>query len=384
MRFDPSPLALPPGMRDLLPPRVRQRRAIARTVSSAFQRYGYEPVVPPAFERESVVARGVGGAARRELVRFLDPDHGEVLVLRPDVTPQVARIVATHYRDVQTPVRLSYEGSVVRRPAGRASRQRQVSQAGVECVGWASPEADVEVIVATARALEDCGLRDVMIELSHAGALQPWIDRVPEALRERVADAVAARDVATWSALLSGEDALRDAIARVSALAGEASSLGAWRDALDGEVGATLATILDALAAEGLGDRLLLDLGELRGRGYYTGVFFEFLCDGSGAPVAAGGRYDALLRRYGVDRPATGAAIDLEGLESALARRGVTPADTDAERVLVLGRGSARRDAARSLRADGCAVTELDVDATDDVTEVMNRGGFSRLVRAGA
>ena len=82
-------------------------------------------------------------------------------------------------------------------------------------------------------------------------------------------------------------------------------------------------------------------------------------------------------------RPATGAAIDLESLESALTRHGVTPADTDAERVLVLGRGSARHDAARSLRADGCAVTELDVDATHDVTEVMNREGFSRLVRAG-
>lgn len=382
MRFDPSPLALPPGMRDLLPARVRQRRAIARTVSTAFQRYGYEPVVPPAFERESVVARGLGGAARRELVRFLDPDHGEVLVLRPDMTPQVARIVATHYRDVTTPVRLSYEGSTVRRPAGRASRQRQVSQAGVECVGWASPEADVEVIVATARALEDCGLRDFKVELSHAGALQPLLERAPEALRERVADAVATRDEATWRALLAGDAALCDALARTAALAGEPRSLGAWREALDGAVSSTLQSLLDALEAEGLGDRVLLDLGELRGRGYYTGVFFEFLCEGNGAPVAAGGRYDALLGRYGVDRPATGAAIDLEGLEAALSLRGALPTDTEAERVLVVGRGARRREVARALRADGRAVTELDGDPDDDVAAAVARGGHARVVRA--
>jgi ATP phosphoribosyltransferase regulatory subunit len=78
---------LPEGLRDLLPERAARRRAVARTVLAAFERYGYAGVVPPAFERESVVARGVGGAARRELLRFLDPDAGDVLVLRPDMTP---------------------------------------------------------------------------------------------------------------------------------------------------------------------------------------------------------------------------------------------------------------------------------------------------------
>ncbi len=196
---------LPEGLRDLLPERAARRRAVARAVLASFERYGYAGVVPPAFERESVVARGVGGAARRELLRFLDPDAGDVLVLRPDMTPQIARLVSTRYREHPGPIRLAYEGSVVRRPRGRAHRQRQVSQAGIECIGFAPPHADVEVIAATLDALRALGLRDLVVELSHAAALSTVLDGLPSPVREPVAEALAGRDRATWSALLDGD-----------------------------------------------------------------------------------------------------------------------------------------------------------------------------------
>ena len=87
-------------------------------------------VVPPAFEREDVLVRGLGSGAAASLLRLVDPDSGEVLALRPDMTPQIARIVATHYRAAPMPVRLAYEGTVLRRARGRSRRHRQVAQAG--------------------------------------------------------------------------------------------------------------------------------------------------------------------------------------------------------------------------------------------------------------
>jgi len=371
---------LPEGLRDLLPERAARRRAVARTVLSAFERYGYATVVPPAFERESVVARGVGGAVRRELLRFLDPEVGDVLVLRPDMTPQIARLVATRYREHPGPIRLSYEGSVVRRPRGRARRQRQLSQAGIECIGFAPPHADLEVIVATLEALHALGLRDLVVELSHAGALSAVIDALPAAVREPVADAVAVRDHTVWRSLLSGAELAH--VERLASCAGEASELDGWSAGLRALGHADVVDALSAVVAglEGSGSRVIVDLGELRGRGYYTGLFFEVLADGVGSPLAGGGRYDALLGRYGAPRTATGAAIDLEAVESALAQRGLDH-DPRPSKVLVVGRAGARAATAARLRAEGRAVSECDPVDEETLSRLVAWEGYTEVLR---
>jgi len=371
---------LPEGLRDLLPERAARRRAVARTVLGAFERYGYAGVVPPAFERESVVARGVGGAARRELLRFLDPDAGDVLVLRPDMTPQIARLVSTRYREHPGPIRLAYEGSVVRRPRGRAHRQRQVSQAGIECIGFAPPHADVEVIAATLDALRALGLRDLVVELSHAAALSSVIDGLPSPVREPVAEALAGRDRVTWRALLDGDHLAH--VDRLVRCAGDASELPAWRDELVAlghtDVVAALAAVVDGLRETGA--PVIVDLGELRGRGYYTGVFFQVLCDGVGSPLAGGGRYDALLSRYGAPRAATGAAIDLEAVEAALQARGIEHG-TLPQRVLVVGTARARAATAARLRAEGRAVSESDPMDAEAEARLVAWEGYAEVLR---
>lgn len=371
LRMADAPLALPSGMRDLLPPRAGERRALARTVMTAFQRYGYDPIVPPAFERESVLARGLGARAERDLVRFLDPDTGEVLALRPDMTPQIARVIATRYRDVPPPLRLAYEGSVIRRPRGRSRRHRQVAQAGVECVGWPSLEADVEVILAALEALNATGLDDVQVELSHAALTSAVLAEVPDDVRDEVADALGRRDETAWNALLPSHPALRAELALLSSLAGGPEVIARARTELSaarhGRALDALDEVVRALRTAGLGDRLLVDLGELRGHGYYTGVFFQALCDGVGAPVASGGRYDELLGRYGAPMAATGCAIDLEALEDALSARGVSLADGSPTRVLVAGERTGRHAEAARLRADGHFVCEIDAVDEDAV-----------------
>lgn len=124
-----------------------------------------------------------------------------------------------------------------------------------------------------------------------------------------------------------------------------------------------LGDIAARVAANGLASRVLVDLGELRGRTYYTGGFFQVFAEGVGAPIAAGGRYDQLLARYGVDLPATGAALFLDAVEEALGDESEAPSAV--ERVVLVGPSEARAAAAARLRAAGAEVIERD-DAGDD------------------
>ena len=132
--------------------------------------------------------------ARERIEMLIDPDTAEVLAMRSDMTPQVARIVATHYRAAPLPIRVSYEGSVLRRPRGRARRHRQLAQAGVECVGWRGRDADVEVLCVTLEALRQSGIRAPVVELAHAAPLRRALALVPAERVDDVADALARKD----------------------------------------------------------------------------------------------------------------------------------------------------------------------------------------------
>jgi ATP phosphoribosyltransferase regulatory subunit len=365
LRITTAPLALPAGLRDQLPPRAQERRSRARTVLERFAAWGYELVVPPAYEREDSIARGLSDRARRDVVRFVEPASGHVVALRPDMTPQIARIAATHYASRSIPLRLMYEGSVLRTPRGRSRKLRQIAQAGVELIGWSSVDADVEVMRVALAALSALGLDDVRVELSHAAIAHELVALATPERRELLVDALSARDLATISRIVDAPQA-RATIESACRFAGSATLL-------DGPIPAALAekatvraalqqltVVAAALAEAGLADRTLVDLGEVRGLGYYTGVSFVLLARGVGEPIGAGGRYDELLAEYGSAAPATGCAIDLELVDEALAT--VPGQSVDARRVLLVGPSTHRRAAAQRLRERGWIVAEADAD----------------------
>src|SRR6185503_11418169 len=132
------------------------------------ERRGFARVITPAFEYEDVLALGLGDAARAATFRFVEPSSGQVVALRPDITPQIARLIATRYRDEPGPVRLCYEGTVVR--LERAARgQRELMQAGVELAGVPGAEGDAEAIALAVEALAAVGLPRPTVDLDHLG-----------------------------------------------------------------------------------------------------------------------------------------------------------------------------------------------------------------------
>jgi ATP phosphoribosyltransferase regulatory subunit len=330
-------------MRDLLPPESRARRQVSEQLQRVFERYGYELVTTPLFERVEVFERGLT-LDPRDLVRFVEPDTGDVAALRPDITPQIARVVSTRLADLPAPWRIRYEGTVIRRRRGRARRQRQISQVGIELIGLPNGEADLEVVRLAAEACEAAGLSRYRIELSEVGVGRTLLRDLDAAAQLEAAKALARKDEPLLLHILERAGLDSKARARLGKLAHLHGDLGVLKEAqalVKGSAAethlASLERVAEQLVALGLGPSLGFDLGEIRGAGYYTGVSFALFAPGPGESVASGGRYDQLLERYGAAQPATGAGIDLENLLWALDHAGHPWRDRPSVRFVVMG-----------------------------------------------
>src|SRR5579859_277870 len=236
LRAGPLPAAvpnhpLPAGMRDLLPPEAGGRRRLSRRLIDHFALHGYELVTPPAFELAEVLERGLGTLDPRDVLRFVEPESGEVAALRPDVTPQIARMAATRLADRPPPMRLCYEGTVLRRRQERARKHRQIPQAGVELLGVGGPEGDIELMEVAAGAVRAAGLADFVLDLGHADIARALISDLPGPLAASILDALAHKDTAVLADLVRDAKppaAVGRALVELPKLHGDAS---VWKEA---------------------------------------------------------------------------------------------------------------------------------------------------------
>ncbi len=378
-----------------MPGDAKARAALASKLVGTFESWGYDRVTTPPFEYADVLERGLE-VDSRDLVRFVEPDTGEVALLRPDITPQIARIVASRLSHRPPPWRLCYHGSVVRRRRGRARKSGQRSQAGIECVGRVGLDADAEVISLAFEACAAVGLRNVSFELGQVRLAKLAIDAVPEAARADAATAMGAKDIYALEQVL--ESAGVPARSRKRAL----TLLELWGDpedvlkrgrrslrdetsraALDEleDVYVRLLSRLqnqDGATVGATQPRIGVDLGELRGHAYYTGVSFTMLAAGPGEPLGGGGRYDELLGRFGLPAPATGFALDVGNVAWALERAG-TP--FGAKRAMRLVSTGPWDHLERVLRAAGVTVSRL--DEASKALEFARAWGYDGIVRVG-
>jgi ATP phosphoribosyltransferase regulatory subunit len=371
----PRPLEhpLPSGMRDLLPEEAAARRTLARKVIDRLALHGYALVTLPAFEFAEVLERGLGTLHPADVLRFVEPESGEVAALRPDMTPQIARLVATRLRDRPAPYRIAYEGTVLRRRTGRARKHRQIPQVGVELAGVAGPDGDLELLALVVDALRAAGVPRFTLDVADAGIVRALLAGRPADEQARLSDALARKDEGAVDDVLLrkllGLQGGREVVAEgVRLVAGTAAEEPAGR----------LLALFDAAVVQGLGAHLAADLGEVRGFAYYTGTMFHAYAPGTGDAIASGGRYDELLGRFGCPMPAAGFAVDLDRATEALHAAGVTEAP--AEKVVVFGPGAQAR--ASELRAGGVpAVTAADRGAA---VAWARAWGFTRVLDAGS
>lgn len=322
-----------------------------------FEAWGYARVMTPIFECADVLERGLGAGARAAAIRFVEPGTGEVVALRPDITPQIARLVATRMADVPGPLRLCYEGAVTRL-AGEMG-QREILQAGIELVDAPEPEGDAEVLAVAAAALARIGLPEIRLDVGHVAPAAFVLGCAPDpGARMSISHALARKDKAGLRAaarvLPEGIAPLAESLATLWGPAqptlDRARAL-PWPAPVH-EALAQLAAVLAAFAelADAPAPAVTLDLGDLRGFDYYTGVRFAAYAGGAPDAVLRGGRYDELLGRYGRAAQATGFALDLEAVAQAQRSIGVA-APSAAAGLAVHGTGAAALS--RALRTRG-------------------------------
>jgi ATP phosphoribosyltransferase regulatory subunit len=321
-------LSLPHGLRDLLPDHSARLGELSARLHRVFGAFGYRRVLLPTLERLEVVERGLSPAALGGVLKFVEPGSGEVVAIRPDITPQIARLYAARPDALPAPARLCYDGPVLRVREARAGRPREVYQAGVELLGAGGPAADAEALLLLWRALERVGLRRAVVEVGHARFAESVIAAagLPPVGRAEALEALARKDEAALAGLARrarGSGKARAALPLLATLYG-GGALARARAVSRGVAGAAGALReVDAAVRlarrRGLGE-VAVDLGEVRGLGYYTGITFAGYAAGAGSAVAAGGRYDTLLARFGRPGPAIGFAVDLEFATQALER----------------------------------------------------------------
>jgi ATP phosphoribosyltransferase regulatory subunit len=327
-------LGTAPGFRDLLPDEAEALRAGQEAILAEMRRWGYRHVVTPAVESLDVLGQGLEAPQLRRLFKFADA-RGEMLALVGERTVPVARLVAGKMRGEPLPLRLCYAATVHAADARRFEGRREGHQTGAELLGAAGPVADAEVIALAVRCLDAAGLRRFQVDVGHSEFFQGLLEGLragPEAKLE-IREALAARDFVTLQRILDATPlraAEHELLLRFPALRGGPEILEAAA-ALVGNRRSEraleeLARVRELLDAHGIGASVSLDLGAIRDFDYYTGVTFEGFGADLGRPLAAGGRYDRLLERFGRPAPATGFVVHLDLVGEAIARSETAPA----------------------------------------------------------
>lgn len=324
-------ISLPQGVRDILPEEARKTGLVESGILSVFERYGFKKIITPLLEYVDVLSLGMGDNLKDRVLKFIDPSTGRVVAIRPDITPQIARVVASRMRDYELPLRLCYNENVLRYQEHRDGKSREVLQIGAEYISKeASPEADAEMITMAIEALSSIGLKNFKIDIGDVGFLRAVLDKlqIDEAQKGVIKEVIAIKDTSGLEGVLSGlagitaED--RQLLLNLTTFYGEEEVIEkaasftkdpAGRRALD-----YLKRVVDIIAKKGLKDSVTIDLGEVRGFDYYTGIIFEGFASGIGKPILSGGRYDKLLERYGYPCAATGFAFDVENTITAIDR----------------------------------------------------------------
>jgi ATP phosphoribosyltransferase regulatory subunit len=310
----------PHGLNDLFFEQAAIETALENRLLETFYLWGYGRIILPTFGYYESLSAGASPQLQRQMYRFFDRE-GNVLALRTDMTVPTARLVATRLYDQPLPLRFCYAGSVFRHEQPQAGQRHEFTQAGVEMIGAATPQADAEVVALAVAALQTLGIGEFQINLGQVAYLRAILEEIglenggQYELEQAIGRKNDVEVAATCEALGVGGEAARLIQAlphlyggpEVLARAHELTADPAARAAV-----AYLEEVYALLAAQGVAEHLILDLGEVRSMAYYTGIAFRGYVHGLGLHVCSGGRYDDLIGRFGPSLPAVGFALGIE------------------------------------------------------------------------
>lgn len=382
-------LITPEGTRDLLFGECAVRRDIESRLLGLFIGCGYSEMITPGLEFYDVFNLNSSYFPQENMYKLTD-NKGRLLVMRPDSTMPIARVVATRLKDAMLPLRLCYDQTVYRPEPALKGRSDEISQAGIELIGSPLRTADLEVISMAAEALSSFGLT-YSLELGHIGIFKCLVSHlgVTEHDKETIRKLIETKNFPALNDMLDsiGNNTVTTALKKLPALFGgeEVFDKAAQLMPVDG-----IKEVLDELreiyceASEICGENgtITVDLGLVNKTDYYTGLIIKGYLQGHGDEVISGGRYDKLISEFGYDVPAVGFGVNVNGIEKAMAKNVQTKTANGADAVVFAAEGcrvAAFKEAQR-LRAQGLIVENALSDDLDTVREYAKEKKIAKVV----
>lgn len=336
-------LHTPEGVRDIYDSECKKKLKVLERIHHVLELYSYQDIDTPTFEYFDIFNMDKGSAPSNEMYKFFDRNNN-TLVLRPDITPSIARCVAKYYSDVELPIRLCYKGNTFTNSHQHQGKLSEFTQIGGELINDDSSAADAEIIACVISCLISVGLKEFQIEVGEVDYFkgiiaEAGLDSDTENIIREYIQLKNFFGLSEFVSKLDISDNMKNAIAGFDNLFGGLEML---------ERASTLVTnpqslsaidrmrkVYNALCTYGYEKYVGFDLSMLNRYNYYTGIVFRGYTYGTGDAIVKGGRYNNLMAKFGNDAPSVGFAIYVDDLMSAITRNRIE-VDIDHSNMLIL------------------------------------------------
>lgn len=324
-------LHTPEGVRDIYGEECRRKLHIEAMLQKVFERYGFQHIQTPMFEFFDIFNKERGTVPSKDMYKFFDRENN-TLVLRPDITPSIARCAAKYFKEEEFPIRLCYLGNTFINNSSYQGKLKEVTQIGCELINDDTSDADAEMIALVMECLLETGLKDFQVDAGHADFLAGLFEEAQfdgeEAEQLRIL--IASKNMFGMEELISSRHMssdLKELFLKLPDLFGsiEVIEYAQQRTGNKRSLKALerMEKVYHILDIYGYSKYISFDLGMVSKYDYYTGIIFHAYTYGTGEAVATGGRYNHLMEQFGKEAPAIGLAILTDSLMMALSRQGI-------------------------------------------------------------
>lgn len=386
-RYD---LITPEGTRDLLLNDCTIRKNIENYLRGLFESAGYSELNTPCLEFYDVFNKETVYFPQETMYKLSDR-KGRLMVLRPDCTVPIARVVATRLREAKLPIRLFYNQSVYTPSRTNAGKSDEIFQSGIELIGSASKKADLEVLTLAAEVLSHCDSDKFRLEIGDSGFFKVLIGKLtddPE-IKEKIRALIEAKNYPALNDFLDtfGSNSVISTLKQLPSLFGGEEVFDKvakyYHDAETDKILSDLKWIYTELSKLGYEGKITVDLGIVNRADYYTGVIMKGYLQGYGDEVLSGGRYDKLISEFGYDVHATGFAVNVDAVAEILKRYNPV-AENSSPDVLVFSEEDDAMDAliyVEKLRKEGKKVEFSLFDTYEETMDYAKENKISEIIR---
>lgn len=382
-------LITPEGTKDLLFGECIVRRKIENELLNLFKSRGYSEIITTGLEFFDVFNQKSRYFPQETLYKMTD-SKGRLVVMRPDSTMPIARVVATRLRDAVLPLKLCYNQTVYRNESALKGRSDEIVQAGIELIGSQMKIADLEVISTAVDSLNAFGM-EFSLEIGNIGVFKALVDRLEADDKDKdyIRKLIENKNFPALNDFLDtfGNNPITSALKKLPALFGGEEVFEKAEEIIPDE---NVKRILDELrdiyvsVADLCGNdgNITVDLGLVNKTDYYTGLIIKGYLKGHGEEVISGGRYDKLIAEFGYDVPAVGFAVNVDAISKVVEKSGILPTLSGADAIVFAEEGYEvlAIKKAKELREQGLIVENALFDDIESVREYAKERKIARVV----